>query len=74
MIASIYPGVAQAQEPNDWFESKVRPILVEWVQKVPQIPEKPHSSSGPPNLDVLHSTTPTMRKVASITPGPLAPG
>lgn len=29
MIASIYPGVAQAQEPNDWFESKVRPILVE---------------------------------------------
>jgi hypothetical protein len=33
MIASIYPGVAQAQEPNVWFESKVRPILVEWVQK-----------------------------------------
>ena len=33
MIASIYPGVAQAQEPNDWFESKLRPILIEWVQK-----------------------------------------
>jgi hypothetical protein len=29
MIASIYPRSVQAQEPNDWFESKVRPILVE---------------------------------------------
>jgi len=28
-IASIYPVSVQAQEPNDWFESKVRPILVE---------------------------------------------
>jgi len=29
MIASICPGVVQAQDTNDWFESKVRPILVE---------------------------------------------
>ena len=29
MIASICLGVLQAQDTNDWFESKVRPIFVE---------------------------------------------